>query len=161
MTKSGKTILIVVLSTIGLCVVVCGGGAGLLFYLGYQASQSPENITVTVDHPVSVKKGETFIVEVHIDNTDSADQKLVGIDIYEDYLDGFILTSTNPGFNESSNAFGIRSLIYDHTIPANGRLTIQIELQAVNDGMWAGDLDVMVNGILSFTTYYIQTQVDP
>ena len=64
---------------------------------------TPENIEVYADVPVSINQGELFTITTKIKNTSHKSQELVSIDIANNYLDGIVILSTMPNYNDVMN----------------------------------------------------------
>lgn len=157
--RSNKwVIVLIVLGAVGLSGLCCCGGLGWWLY---SAAEAPSNITYNLNAPAQVEVGQTVTLTVEVTNTDSDVQKLVDVDIYDSYLDGFVLVGSDPPYAGSSNVFGMTTLNFGLDIPAGGTQTIEIELRAANTGIWRGDVDVTIGNIMSFITQLAQTEVVP
>jgi hypothetical protein len=132
---------------------------GGIVWVGLAGMQGPRNVNLTVNHPYTVAPGDSFQIEILIENTDTDSQSLDSIDIYNDYLRGVRILSSDPPYSESSNLFGITSYWYDRDIRPGQTLRVVLSAQALQTGFYTADIDVCINNPYTYATYVIQTEV--
>jgi hypothetical protein len=156
MSNRTKVLLGVLAAACVAVVGTCTGGTWLV----YSAAQGPENVRVELNQPMRVRTGEKFDIELRVDNLASEPQRLVDIDVAEDYLEGIAIVGSDPPYHESFRSFGMQTFEYDHDIPANSSLTVKMHAEALKPGDFVGDVDVAVGGMLTFVTVVPRTLVE-
>ena len=146
-------------ASISIVVLVAGGG---FFWLA-ALLEGPEDALVTVDVPIIITQGDTATLTIEIENLASETQTLDSVDIDQSYLDGIVAVASDPAY-QSVESFDLvipfQSYYFDHTLPANETLTVEVELQAVRVGDFSGELSVCINGITTCTTHQLRTVVE-
>ena len=137
-------------------VVIC---SVLLYRLG---TQKVENIEVSVDAPASVKRGDKFTIVAHVRNTASREQKLIDLDIADEYLAGIALSASNPPAKGSTHIPLDNSISYhfERTIAAGQQLDITYQAEAVQSGDFRGDFDFCIGSDSNFITHSVRTVVE-
>jgi hypothetical protein len=145
------------------CVVaiIVAGVAGGAFVAWL--AEEPEQVVVDVDLPVLVTKGESFVIEVQIENTAPHAQVLDSIDIGVAYLDGIAIQGTEPAFVNSSRYTFLeefQSYDFQQNIPPAERLQVQFYAVAAKPGDFSSDLDVCINDGANCLTFPVRTVVE-
>ncbi|HKZ69329.1 MAG TPA: hypothetical protein VJ020_04565 [Anaerolineales bacterium] len=138
---------------------LCLGGV-LLGFL----TDEPENVSIDVSAPLTISRGESFTIEVQLENSAGQAQSLDSIDIDLTYLDGIAIERTDPPFTETIrndlvSGLAFQSYYFEHDIPIGGTLTVTFSAVALKAGDFAGDLDVCINSSAAFRTFPIRTVV--
>jgi hypothetical protein len=122
-----------------------------------------EDINVVVEGPVAVIAGEEFTLTARIRNSAGRPQKLVDLDIADSYLDGIVISGSEPAFRSSEHIPIDRSVShsYDQAIPARGELVVTLHALALRPGDFAGDFDFCINRSYAYLTHHIRTVVRP
>jgi BatD DUF11 like domain len=118
---------------------------GLIVGWFVHVSKDVEGIAVSIDSPLNVKVGETFTLKVNIKNErEKSTLKVSDIDIGKDYLDGFVVVSTEPTPKSSMTVPLDDSLSYtfNTAIPAQSTKAFSFTLRAERAGIFRGDVDV-------------------
>ncbi len=158
MKKSNKVLLI------------CGGIAGVLLLscVGgitwvYSIAKAPQNITIQVDAPLEVSRGDQFVVTIRIENTADETQVLHSIDIWDQYLQGIAIVSTEPAYRQAYHIpiDNTQSFEFYLDILPHETITITLNATAVAPGDFNSFLDACINSDVSYLTYPIRTVVDP
>lgn len=126
-------------------------------------SSSVDDVAVVVDGPVAVVAGEEFTLTAHIRNSGTKPQKLVDLDIADTYLDGIVISASEPAFS-SSEHIALDSSVshsFDRQIPANGELVVRLRALALRPGDFAGDFDFCINNSFACLPHHIRTVVRP
>ncbi len=79
-------------------------GIGILLY--WLWTETPPPFDVTLAHPETVEVGDTFTLEVDIENSSSKSVSLGSIDLYDDLLDGFAVVSVDPKPDSKEHRWG-------------------------------------------------------
>lgn len=126
-------------------------------------SSSVDDVAVVVDGPVAVVAGEEFTLTAHIRNSGAKPQRLVDLDIADTYLDGIVISASEPAFS-SSEHIALDSSVshsFDRQIPANGELVVRLRALALRPGDFAGDFDFCINNSFACLPHHIRTVVRP
>lgn len=157
-----KVIIGIVVGCGTLCIIaaVLALVAGGAFYRWLV--QEPENVTMGVDAPVSVIKGEPFTIEVRVENLAAEPQMLDSIDIAEGYLAGIAIRSSDPPFLESYSlpVVDFRSYTLGQSIAAGETLVVRFDAVGLQAGDYAGEIDVCVGSGSACATFVIRTLVE-
>ena len=141
------------LAALGLCIAL-----GVWFSL---AVEDPEGLRVSIGSPTDVSVGQTFDLAVELTNErPNKAFRLSDIDISYDYLDGFVVVSTEPSPKSSEDNAPFdnsRTFTFDQSIPPGETVSFVFTLRAETPGIYRGDIDVCEG--LSFTTAMAQTVV--
>jgi hypothetical protein len=153
-----------VLLACGLGCLVLVGLAGLGAWATYRWFVSePEHVTVSVTAPVEVTQGDRFTFVARIRNTAARRQRLVSLDVADEYLEGIAVESTTPPFSEAMHVpiDDTVSYTYELPIPPGGEVAVVFNAYAAHAGDWAGDVDFCVNSATDFVSYPVRTIVKP
>lgn len=134
----------------------------LLLLLTFTGCEDPKDVEVTVDCPVSVAKGDEFIITATVKNTSKSEQTLVGLDIGDNYLEGVAITKTEPDNSEASHVpiSNIVSYIFDLPVGAGKEITVNLHAKALKTGDFSADIDFCINSDYSFLTKTLRTVVE-
>jgi hypothetical protein len=146
----------------------CGGAVALLlaaiaavvaffWYVG----QDPKGVAISAEAPSTVRLKEEFTLTITVRNERARkDLPLSDVDIAEDYLDGFLVVSTDP--KPKSNMHvpldNKRSYTFDCRIPHGDSARFTFRLRPVKTGLYRGDIDVCEG--MRFLTTQVQTLVE-
>jgi len=145
----------------------CGGVAflGLVsasaigFFL-YHVSQDVEGLGIAVKQPDEVTIGQSFDLEIVVRNDRSKKPlQMTDIDLAEEYLEGFMVSSVVPAYKSSAHVplDNKRSYTFNLSIPAGESRTFVFKMRARKAGLFRGDADVCEG--LQFRTDVLQTEV--
>ena len=117
--------------------------AVVLFFV--HVSKDVEGIAVAVDGPTEVTVGQTFELEVTVTNERPKKVlRLSDIDLAEDYLAGFTVSSISP--KPKSNMHvpidNSRSFTFGVQVPPRTAKSFKFTLRAEKEGIFRGDVDV-------------------
>jgi len=135
-----------------------GVGAVVLFIV--YASQDVKGVGVAIDGTTDVRVGETFELTVTVTNERPRKAlALSDIDISEDYLAGFTVSTVDPTPKSSMHVPIDESLsfTFDVRIPPGQSRSFVFELRAEQPGLYRGDVDVCEG--VRFITGMAQTSV--
>jgi len=132
-----------------------------ILILSLFSCSDPENILLYIDSPTSVKKGKEFNIITKIKNTSNKSQKLVSIDIDDNYLDGIAILSTIPDYNDIIYIpiDNTQSYFFNKIIEPNSEITVQFRAKAFKVGTFQGTIDFCINSEISFLTKSIFTDI--
>lgn len=122
-------------------VIVVGIIIGWFIYV----TQDVKGVSVSIDSPLDVKVGEPFDLTVHVENVrDKRVLTVSDIDISDDYLEGFVVISTEPVSRSSMHVPIDNSMSYtfDSSVPAGATRSFVFTLRAEQAGIFRGDVDV-------------------
>jgi hypothetical protein len=159
---SRKVVIGIIVGCGALCAIaaVLALVAGGAFYRW--VVQEPENVKMGVEAPVSVVRGEPFIIEVRVENLAAEPQILDSIDIAEGYLSGIAIRSSDPPFTESYSlpVVDFRSYTLGQSIAAGETLVVRFDAVGLQAGDYAGEIDVCVGSGSVCTTFLTRTLVE-
>jgi hypothetical protein len=118
--------------------------ATVIVFFVYVA-QDVKGAGVSVDGSTEVMVGQIFELSVTVTNERAAKVlALSDIDIAEDYLAGFTISSIEPRPKSSMHVAidNSRSFTFDAPIPARQSKTFIFKLRAEKPGLYRGDVDV-------------------
>ena len=145
-----------------LCLIaaVVAGVGGAVFW-GW-LMEEPENIGINVDTPVMATMGETFILQVNIENLAKEAQVLDSIDIADAYLEGLSIERVEPPFTESYpiSLIDYQSYTFLRDIPPGETLTVRFYVVPTRAGDFGGDIDVCIGSGSSCLTFIVRTVVE-
>jgi hypothetical protein len=119
--------------------IVAGGGL-LVAYI----AQDVEGVSIALNSPTDVVVGQSFDLEVVVKNERSgAVLQLSDVDIAEEYLDGFTISTIKPTPKSSTHVplDNSRSFTFDVAIPAGETRSFIFKLRAEKPGIYRGDVD--------------------
>jgi hypothetical protein len=137
----------------------------VLFATGSVSSwgcDEPRDVIVSVNAPLHVAQGEEFVFEVGVENISASTQLLYSIDIWDEYLKGISVISSEPQFTDSYHIplDNTQSYEFKQDIPAIDKLVIKFYAVGLEPGHYSSYLDVCINTGTSFISYPIITIVD-
>jgi len=111
------------------------------------AGCSPSDVAVSLSVPAVVSPGEELEISVEVTNSADYPQKIVSIDFSDSYLEGIMLTGSDPASLESMHVPVVNIVSYDFgfEIGPNESKTIVFQAIALEAGDYSGDLDVCIN----------------
>jgi parallel beta-helix repeat protein len=143
------------------CAVAC-----LVCLVGLLVSlwlKQPKNIVASVRGPMRVRKGETFLLKIEVENTGQKSQTLHSIQVSMGYLEGIEIEKTEPPFIDSStfSAPGpdYQTYTFDQTIKPGGRVLVQLTAVGIETGDFSGDTHVCINDGFTCVIIYPHTTV--
>jgi hypothetical protein len=133
-------------------------GAVILFVA--HSIEDVQGVSVSIDGPTDVVVGQTFDLSVTV--TNERPQKVLAlsdIDLAEDYLQGFTVSSINPRpkSNQHVPIDNSRSFTFGVRIPPRETRTFTFTLRAEKAGLFRGDVDICEG--TRFITGMAQTSV--
>jgi hypothetical protein len=140
----------------GVCLI---GVAAVVLFVAYIA-QDVHGAGISVDGPTDVVVGETFKLTVTV--TNERPRKVLAlsdIDIAEEYLEGFTVSTIDPKPKSTQHVpiDNSRSFTFGISIPPRESRDFTFTLRAEKTGLYRGDVD-MCEGA-RFTTGMAQTNV--
>lgn len=126
-------------------------------------NQTPSNITIRAESPLTVKQGEQFTFKIIIENLDSQSQSLQSIDFTGDYVSNIAIMQTDPPWVQSQNMsfLNLQSYVYNRHLPAGAAVEIVFHARALNLGDHMGGYDVSINNDFEYLSDTIRTIVLP
>ena len=130
-----------------LTLIACGA-AGLFIYLGLAYwSAPPEDVEVSVAYPTYVTSGDTFDVQVTINNLANRTRVLHSIDVDDDFLAGVLIQRSTPPWQYSSHLFDdFVTYEFQLDIPPNTKTVVVFNVRALKPGDYMGNWDVCIDG---------------
>jgi hypothetical protein len=139
--RRGCWCFLVVLLALLVCVALV---AGVINYLG----SAPNTIEVTVVAPRLAGAGESFQVTVTIDNISLESQRINGVGIETDLLDGITVVRTDPPSAVEDHDIPLwgewREYTLDTDLAAGSELVLTFDLQATTPGTYSGRIIVWI-----------------
>ena len=122
----------------------------------------PKNFEAEVKLPLSVKKGDEFVIVAKLNNTAAKQQKLVDIDIADTYLEGIAILRTEPNHKEAFHMPMADHMTYVFELPvgAGEQKLIKFYAKAVKQGDYSSQIDFCVNSEFDFFSKFIRTIVE-
>ena len=149
--------------------LIIGGGAfaliviavaiGVVLFLSHVA-KDVEGVVVTVNGPTDVVVGQTFDLEIIVKNERSGKVLLLSdVDIAEEYLAGFTVSSVKPTPKSNTHVpiDNSRSYTFSVSISPGTSQSFIYTLRAEKAGIYRGDVDVCEG--MQFITGMAQTVV--
>ena len=111
------------------------------------AGCSPSDVSVSLSVPAVVSPGEQLEISVEVTNSADYPQKIASIDFSDSYLEGIMLTGSDPASVESMHVPVVNIVSYDFgfEIGPSESKTIVFQAIALEAGDYSGDLDVCIN----------------
>ena len=134
----------------------------LILLLFLFSCNTPENIEVHADVPISINRGELFTITTQIKNTSHKPQELVSIDIANNYLDGVVILGTSPNYKDVINVpiDNTTSYSFNKIINPNSEITVKFNAKAVNSGIYNSTIDFCINSSFNFISRTIFTEIN-
>ena len=140
----GAGCLLILLCVIGVFLFGFGG----LVWLGLR---SPDNVSVSIDAPISADVGDDIEILITVTNTSSKPLELSSIDFSLNFLSGFTITSVDPPYSEISqyDALGggetFQTYYFYRSIAPGDTLILVFSGRAVLQGDFSGTIDVCID----------------
>jgi hypothetical protein len=144
----------------GIAAVICLAGITAVVLFIVYASQDVKGVGVSVDGPTDAVVGQTFELNVTVTNERPRTVlALSDIDIAEDYLAGFTVSTIEPRPKSTMHVEidNSRSFTFGVKIPPGTSKTFTFTLRAEKSGLYRGDVDVCEGA--RFITGMAQTSV--
>lgn len=126
---------------------------------GSGTKTAPKVVAVSVKAPPRVKPGESFSIEVTVDNQTSRRAKLYSLDISNALATGFTTNVIDPPPSGTENNATSRVLLYDRNVPAGEQLVVVFTCTAGKEGYYHGDFDVYINDSSTLESHEIHLAV--
>ena len=155
--KKSSTVLLICGGIAGVLCLSCIGGIAWV----YSIAKAPENINIQVDAPLEVSNGDRFVVTIRIENTASETQVLHSIDVWDRYLEGIAIVSTEPAYRQSYHVpiDNTQAFEFYRDIGPHEKITITLNATAVSPGDFNSFFDACINSDISYLTFPIRTVV--
>lgn len=150
---------VVIFGCAGLLLVGIAVLAALALFVAH-VSKDLEGVTLTVKAPEEVKVGDTMELVVTVKNERVGKEvKLADVDISDEYLAGFTVSSSTPNYKTTIHIpiDNSQSFTFDINLPPGKETNIVFTLRAIKEGVYRGDVDAS-EGML-FVTALAQTVV--
>jgi hypothetical protein len=121
----------------------------------------PKDVEVNVDAPLQVMIDKEFVITATVKNTASKEQKLVSLDIGDEYLKGIAIVKTEPDNSESRHIPLDNTVTYTFNIPVKPGKEIKVTFyaKALKKGDFNSEIDFCINNEVSFLSKSIRTVV--
>jgi hypothetical protein len=144
----------------GIAALICLAGVAVVVIFVTNVAQDVKEVGVFVNGPTDVVVGQTFELSVTV--TNERPQKILAlsdVDIAENYLAGFTVSSIDPRpkSNKHVPIDNSRSFTFEVQIPPGTSRTFTFTLRAEKAGLYRGDVDVCEGS--RFITGMAQTSV--
>ena len=154
MKKATKLVLTLFMA---ISLLGCGGEPK-----NFEVGGEPKNFEAEVKLPLSVKKGDEFVIVVKVNNTAAEQQNLVAIDIADTYLEGIAILRTEPNHKEAFHMPMADHMTYVFELPvgAGEQKLIKFYAKAVKQGDFFSQIAFSVNSELYLFIKNIRTIVE-
>lgn len=127
--------------------------------LGISSKDQPKNIEVRYAMPTDVNAGEAVAITIDLANSADHPQLLYSLEFDTHFLKGISIDQSTPAFETTKpNALApIKTYIFEHSIPANGKLKIELQGRAVSPGSYPFTLSVCVKTAMACNPYNLPT----
>lgn len=125
-------------------------------------SLEPKNVEIAVEAPVTAQAGERFEIRAVAKNTAQKPQKLVALDIADEYLEGIAIEKSTPPFKEAFHVpiDNSTSYVFDLPLKPGEQREVVFQAYAAHTGDHAGDVDFCINSEFTFVSYPVRTIVE-
>ena len=132
----------------------------LLLLTGCQ--MTPENVNVSLEAPTATAQKSRFVIKATVENTAAEEQKLVSLDVGDEYLEGIVIEKTVPPFKDAFHVpiDNTMSYTYDINIAAGRKVTVLLHAYAAKTGDFSSAVDFCINSNACFLSYPIRTIVE-
>tara|TARA_R110000744_G_C19304200_1_gene556046 strand:- start:710 stop:1300 length:591 start_codon:yes stop_codon:yes gene_type:complete len=120
----------------------------------YAVNNVPEGIVLNWDYPDAVVVGDEFDVTITVINELDERRQLGDLSFYSPLLDGASIVSFDPAPAQDQGAlpFIDHSVSYNRSIKAEDEFVIVVTMIAEEAGVFSGDVEVTIDGMLSMHT---------
>lgn len=136
---------------------------GVIAYRFVTDDQPP--FVVSVTSPGAAEVGDRFDLVVSVSNPTDDDLDLDSIDFYDSLTDGFKIVAIDPTPNSRDSIMDFLTLNYSRTLGPGDTFECRLQLEAVENGVWTGDIDSCTPSqkfvTSSHTIVITDSQVDP
>ena len=164
-TNNNKTYIWIAVGCLG--IIVCAiavvvFGFGGLVWLG---SQTPDNVKTTVNAPLNAINRDDIEITVSITNTGADILTLTSIDISLNYLNGFVITETNPlnlgtgQYDALGGGETFQTYSFQIEIDPGETLTVQLIGKAVVSGDFSGTFYICIDNTFNCATNVVRSIV--
>lgn len=145
MKRSPFSILAIVLAAL-----TCGCGG------------TPKDIDVDIQAPPVAKSGQEFVITATVENHAATAQKLISLDIGDEYLDGVAILSTEPNYHDTSHVpmLNRRSYEFDLPVKPGEKVHVLLHARAVKKGDLNSEIGFYINSNSSSLTRSLRTTVE-
>ncbi len=135
---------------LGLLAVVAVIGAGIVGGVSILSGEPNEIRTTMLPPEITVAPGESFIIELTIENVDLESVDINGIGVEQSLLDGISVLQIDPGYRSiDERNYPLlgewTEYKYDQTIFGGETLTVLITFQANKVGEYSGDISTWID----------------
>ncbi|NPA31936.1 MAG: hypothetical protein GXO37_08070 [Chloroflexi bacterium] len=142
---------------LGSCALCLGTG----FVSVVLASRPPSEIRMSVRYPEQVTVGETFSIDISIQNLADRPRTLNSIDIYSGLLDGLRIFKVEPRAQKIVPNLFFTSIYFEHPIGPRETLPVRLVMQGHQPGLYQGTVDVCIDTTTRCTSYELLVTVAP
>jgi len=144
----------VVLTLFGaLTVLAVGSCAGLGFVNYWFREAAPaQEVEVALELPGNVAAGKTFPLVVTVRNRAATPQTLRSIELAKSLLEGVEIVEIEPAARGASRFGEFRTYDFQRPIPPGETVAVRFDCQALDPGIYQGDVDITINTRYSFVT---------
>jgi hypothetical protein len=123
--------------------------------LGVSEKDQPRNIKVEYVMPTNVNAGDAVPIKIDVTNSADHPQLLYSLEFDTHFLKGISIDQATPAFETTRpNALAsIKTYIFERSIPANGKLQIELQGRAVSPGSYPFPLSVCVKTAMACNSY--------
>jgi hypothetical protein len=136
--------------------------AVLLALSALSSCNAPRDVSVSIDAPVSVSEGREFVFTCVVANKAAKSQKLLSLDVADEFLKGIVVRSTEPAFTEAMHLpiLNVMSYSFDRTLTPGESLKVVFRCYAAKAGDWSGEVTFYINSNTSALTQPLRTIVE-
>ena len=133
-----------------LAAIMCGCGG------------TPKDIDVDIQAPPVAKSGQEFLITATVENHAATAQKLISLDIDDQYLDGIAILSTEPNYHDTSHVpiLNQRSYEFDLPVKPGEKVHVLLHARAVKTGDRNSEINFYINSNSSSLTRSLRTIVE-
>jgi len=123
---------------------------------------TPKDIDVDIQAPPVAKSGEEFIITATVENHAAKAQKLISLDIGDQYLDGIAILSTEPNYHDTVHVPILKTRSYEFDLPVKPgeKIHVLLHARAVKTGDLNSEIYFYINSNPSSLTRSLRTTVE-
>lgn len=140
MAKAHSTTWGAALLVLAVLLVPIGVGGGALVYMFSRPADEGAGVRLRLEAPARVEEGEPFEVAVEVRNYTKKPVEVARLDLAATYLEGFVLVSTEPEATGDTAGPTVRHLDLGLVVQAGTTESVVLRMQAINPGVWTGEL---------------------